>query len=481
VRLLSSLTASFAALALACAVPVSAQTIHLKNGRTIAADQVREAGDTVEYEQGENSFAIPKSLVDRIDIAATPRPAADLSSKLSVAEMMKNAAPALFVEPESGATKLGAAGTRPVDRHAIRQWIAEAGASGDAHAMAVAYDAAAVQSAIAHDHVAAGSYLRLALGIEPESPVLLAHYAGLLISQQQYAEAVPYAERAARLEPNRADVQALLGFAYYFSDRTAAAAAAWKRSLELKPDSTVATFLAKAERDQRAQRNYAELDTGHFTLHFEGGQTTPELRRQLLDLLEADFNELVSVFGVAPRQSIPVVIYTSRAFTEVTQAPAWAEALNDGKLRIPLEGVSGITAELARVLKHELAHSFINQITHARCPQWLNEGVAQMVEGRASNGAALARLYSQHRQQPLAALEGPFASLPGPAAALAYGESLATVEYIRDQYGFSDVVRMLQRIGGGMTPEEALRATIHSSYSDLDGEVAQALTRRYRN
>ncbi len=479
-RLLSLLTAGFAALALACALPASGQTIHLKNGRTIAADQVRDAGETVEYEQGENSFAIPKSLVDRIDLVVAPRPAAELSAKLGVAEIMKYAAPELFVEPQTGATKLGA-GTRPVDRDVLRQWIAEAGASGDAHALAVAYDAAAVQSAMAHNQPAAGSYLRLALGIEPESPVLLAHYAGLLISQQQYAEAVPYAERAARLEPNRADVQALLGFAYYYSDRTAAAAAAWKRSLELKPDSTVATFLAKAERDQQAQRNYAELDTGHFPLHYEGGQTSPELRRQLLDLLEADFNELVSVFGVSPRQSIPVVIYTSHAFIEVTQAPAWAEALNDGKLRIPLEGATGITAELARVLKHELAHSFINQITHARCPQWLNEGVAQMVEGRASNGAALARVYSQHRQQPLAALEAPFTNLSGPAAALAYGESLAAVEYIRDQYGFSDVVRMLQRIGGGMTPEEALRATIHSSYSDLDGEVAQALTRRYRN
>jgi hypothetical protein len=33
-------------------------------------------------------------------------------------------------------------------------------------------------------------------------------------------------------------------------------------------------------------------------------------------------------------------------------------------------------------------------------------------------------------------------------------------------------VRILQRIGSGMTTDQALRATIHTSYADLDGEIA---------
>jgi tetratricopeptide (TPR) repeat protein len=461
---------------LACTA-AGAQTIRLKNGRSIAADQVRDTGETIEYDQGENSFAIPKSVVERIEATPVAPAAAAEGRSLSAVDLIKNEAE-LFVAPESAS--LPAVSPAAIDRDALRQFVEEAAATGDRHALAAAYDAAAVQLAIAHDHDGAASYLRLAMGIEPDSATMLAHYAGLLLSQQKYAEALPYAERAARLQPDRADVQALLGYADYFSDRIEPAIAAWRKSLALKPDATVARFLAKAERDQQAQRNYAELDTGHFTLHFEGGQTTPELRKQLLELLEADFNELVSVFGISPRQSIPVVIYSTRAFAEVTQAPAWVEALNDGKLRIPLENASSLTPELARVLKHELAHSFINQITHARCPQWLNEGIAQVVEGRVTSSGALAQIYAQHRQQPLAALEGPFTNFSGPAAALAYSESLATVEYIRDQYGFSDVVRVLQRIGGGLSGEAALRATIHSSYADLDSEVAHALARRYQ-
>src|SRR5581483_4561103 len=49
-----------------------ADTIHLKNGRTILADHVRENGNRYEYEIGEDSYAIPKSAVDRVDAGGLP-------------------------------------------------------------------------------------------------------------------------------------------------------------------------------------------------------------------------------------------------------------------------------------------------------------------------------------------------------------------------------------------------------------------------
>jgi hypothetical protein len=62
-------------LVLLLALPAPADVIHLKNGRTIWADQVRESKDRVEYDLGEDTYAIPKSSVERIDaggIAPTP-------------------------------------------------------------------------------------------------------------------------------------------------------------------------------------------------------------------------------------------------------------------------------------------------------------------------------------------------------------------------------------------------------------------------
>ena len=54
---------------LLAALSAPADVIHLKNGRTIWADQVREDKDKdrIEYDVGEDTYAIPKSSVDRID------------------------------------------------------------------------------------------------------------------------------------------------------------------------------------------------------------------------------------------------------------------------------------------------------------------------------------------------------------------------------------------------------------------------------
>jgi tetratricopeptide (TPR) repeat protein len=474
-------------LLLLCSLGAQADVIRLKNGRAISADRVRDLGNRIEYELGEDTYAIPKSLVERIDsgFIATPTSSSappSTSSSHSSEAMSAEESAALLVDLESAELNLMRA--RIVhDGRVDRDAVQAIESSGNQHLTAVAYFAAGVQSHLSGDRDGAERYLRNALAIEPNSPQLLANYAGALMVEQRYSDALPYAEQAARLSPQRGDVLALLGSAYFYSDRTVEAISVWKKSLTMRPSPMVRALLAKAEREQAVQESFHEESTGHFTLHYEGRESSPQLRRQLLTALEGDFDDLVRDFGVSPRDSIPVVIYTNQAFVDVTQAPAWAEAMNDGKLRIPVEGLNGVSADMAKVLKHELAHSFIREVTHGRCPQWLNEGVAQAVEPRstAPMGRSLAMLFSAHREIPLQLLEGGFTSFSGGAATVAYAESLAAVEHIRDTYGFTDVVQILQRIGQGLTTEQALRATIHSSYSDLEQELAVGLNRRYGN
>src|ERR1700687_758634 len=54
-------------LVLLAALPACDDVIHLKNGRAIWADQVRETKNRVEYDLGEDTYAIPKSSVDHIE------------------------------------------------------------------------------------------------------------------------------------------------------------------------------------------------------------------------------------------------------------------------------------------------------------------------------------------------------------------------------------------------------------------------------
>ena len=451
------------------ALPAAAETIRLKNGRSIVADRVREKGSRIEYEIGDNTYAIAKSLVERIDAGGAP-PVASPRAELPVL------APSQQVER---ADELLARVIR--DGRVDTEALAALDDPSKPEQAAAAYFVAAQYELNHGSPEQARRHLERAVGYLPEHAVLLEHYVAVLVQLKRYQEAIGRAEQATRLAPNSADAFGLLGLALFYSGKTEEAVRAWRKSLALRPSATVQQYLEQAERDLAAESTYGQQESGHFSMRYEGRQVSEALRRDILVTLEAHYDTLVRELGVAPRESIPVILYTEQAFSDVTQAPAWMGALNDGKLRIPVEGLDRMTGELSRVLKHELAHSFINQITRNRCPVWLNEGVAMALEPRSSApyGRMLAQLFLTDRHIPLNTLEGPFVRFSSTQATVAYLESLAAVDYIRDTYGMSDVVRVLERIGEGASTETALRNTVHAGYGRLEEDIGQYLKKTY--
>ncbi len=459
----------------------SAEVIHLKNGRTIWADHVHENGPHLEYDIGDNSYAIPKSTVDHVEVGGiAPAVGSSGTGKdlhdvpafepgASLREDLKNISELTDKVIHAGG----------VDTNALTDLEHE----GNTSRTAAAYYIAGKHEFDHQNFSQSRSYFETALRFDPDNPAILNYYAALLVRTGNAAEALPQAEHAARLAPDSPDALAVLGYAQFATDHNTEAIRTWKHSLELRPDTTIQQFLAKAEREANAEADYSQRESNHFTLRYEGKQTSESLRGQIIATLESEYDDLVRELGIAPRSSISVVLYTDQAFFDVTQAPSWTGAVNDGKLRIPVQGLNSVTPDLARVLKHELAHSFINQLSAGRCPQWLNEGIAQEVEPKSlsSNGRRLAELYQTEHEIPFNAMEGSFMRFSGMEAALAYDESLAAVQYINDTYGMSDLQRILERLGQGSSTEAALRATIHSDYRQLDEEVGKYLISKYGN
>jgi hypothetical protein len=197
--------------------------------------------------------------------------------------------------------------------------------------------------------------------------------------------------------------------------------------------------------------------------------------------LEAAYGDLQRDLNYTPRDNIPVFLLTQQAYFDITQAPAWTGAVNDGKLRIPIRGVDSVNSDLARVLKHELAHSFINEMSSGRCPHWLHEGIAQALEPKnlGSRGQRLQQLFAVQQAIPFNALENGFMQFSTLEAMLAYDESLAAVEFIVETYGVSELPRILARIGEGSPTEVALRTTIHEDYGQLQTDLAKFLSNKY--
>lgn len=463
----------FAILGAACA---SAEVIHLKNGRSIWADSVRENGAQVEYDVGDNSYAIPKAIVDHIEAGGAPPTSSSSATSAS----------ALTAQvPDIPAPSGSAASSPGLEDKIIREGRVDPDAlqaleQDNSATAALGYYIAGKHEFERGDFSKSRSYFESALRFDSENPAILSYMAAVLVRTGNPSLALSYAEHAARIAPDSPDTLNILGYAQFAADRTRDAVRSWKRSLELRPDASIQQLLAKAEREATTEADYSQRETSHFTLRYEGQQTSEALRRDLLAVLESDYDDLVRDLGAAPRSNIPVILYTGQAFFDVTQAPSWSGAINDGKLRIPISGISSVTPQVAHVLRHELTHSFINYISAGRCPQWLNEGLAQAEESKSlSDGRRLAQFFQAQREIPLNALEGSFIRFSPQEAALAYDESLAAVQYINDTYGMSDLQRILQRLGQGSSTEAALRAVIHSDYGQLQGEVAKYLVSKY--
>lgn len=454
---------------LAAALPSQADTIILKNGKRLVVDTAREKNGRVEYEIGDNSYAISINLVERIEKTGDgPQPTA-----------LKTYLPFTPTETYPAPKELNAKIIHDgkVDTDALG--IAERWSDNDTAAGAF-FEAARFEQEQGNRDRAVSYYQRALLRVPDSSPIM-EHFASLLIQMGRGNEAVPLAENAAKRSPNSADAWTVLGYAYFSADQNADAITAWKKSLELRKDDTVEKYLAKAQREATAEADYEQRHSTHFTLRYEGHRVAQEMSTAVLRKLEEHFESLSQQFGARPTANIAVILYTDEAFFDVTQSPSWTGAINDGKIRVPVSGLTEVTPELSRILRHELAHSFINQISRGRCPQWLHEGIAQLVEPRSvkSYGKTLAQLYADQHQLPMNLLEGSFLNLKTDEASVAYTQSLAVVEYISNTFGMAYLRMILERMGEGATAEAALRSVIHVGYDKLELDVAEYLQNRY--
>jgi tetratricopeptide (TPR) repeat protein len=266
------------------------------------------------------------------------------------------------------------------------------------------------------------------------------------------------AEQLLRLDPRSARARSLLGDALLALGDRAGAEEQYERSLRLRHDPAVLR--------KRAALSPGPASASPFLLRFEGAGAA-DLGPAVLRALEHAHGEFARILGFRPTATIAVVLQAEAAFQETS--PPWAGGLNDGTIRLPVRGVQRLTPRLLALLRHELAHSFVAARTGGNCPTWLQEGVAQWLEG-GDPGRADAGLLARARQgglRSLLTLEGPFQELPAPALPVAYAQSLSAVAHILRREGPEGVRRLVAALGDGRPTEEALPVALGLSYPEF--------------
>ncbi|MEO8501048.1 MAG: hypothetical protein ABI565_09045 [Vicinamibacteria bacterium] len=127
----------------------------------------------------------------------------------------------------------------------------------------------------------------------------------------------------------------------------------------------------------------------------------------------------------------------------------------DGAIRIRIETLEK-EAELRRVLRHELTHAVIDQKTKGNCPHWLQEGIAQFLDGTDVRATEAWLRRQTAPLIPLFRIEGPFRDRDPGSRETAYRESASAVSFLVSRIGRSGLLFLIQRLGEGRPFDRAL-------------------------
>jgi tetratricopeptide (TPR) repeat protein len=325
------------------------------------------------------------------------------------------------------------------------------------------------------------------------------------MKQGRYAKAADYFGRAHELSPGSTQLGLMRGVAlYYGKDYDGArselrqagdgaqplfylgkisydtgdlpgALNLWRQALEKEPgNKEIRGIIEKAERElpveSRMDRGYSSM----FDLSFDA-ELPPGLSSEVLDALESAYNSVGADLGIFPTTRIPVLLYTKSDYSLVTAGPDWSGGLYDGKIRLPVGGISKVSKQLRAVIFHEYTHVLIAELTHGNIPTWLNEGLAE-VEGQKEfkrQETELVKAAAKEELLSFKSLSGSFGKMDGTEASLAYQQSHSIAEFMVSRYGWYAIQQILKHLGERESIESSVSLGLADFALDLPGVIAE--------
>ena len=402
--------------------------LFLTNGRSITVERYWKEGNQVLYEKNGSTFGFPQHLLERVherlDETAKTDPVNEAETPTS---RFRNA---LIMEEVDQA------------RQSVADGDLESAAKLFGKAISKAPDDYEVRMELARVHFERGD-LRAARSV---------------------------LEQAKRRDHDNASssMRELLGDVYAGLGRSALAIREWQLALSIDPSPELLYKLKQALRENDQDIDFEEVRRPHYVIRYDG-HINETIGQLIATSLDSEYAALRQEFRFEPTDPIKVTLYIDREFRDVTHAPAWASALNDGEIRIPVEGLTEITPKLRQVIRHELTHSFINAMTQGNCPSWFHEGLAQLRAGsdRMDPYPRLRMAQAEGNLLPRWSLEGLFVNYSKEKARLVYAEALAATEYLELRRRRESLRKILRLLGGSHTMNEALKTVIGLDYQEF--------------
>ena len=314
-----------------------------------------------------------------------------------------------------------------------------------------------------------------AMKLYPEKQGLAIMKGIALYSGKRLDEATIVLEQALNKSEDNAVILHYLGRIHYDTGNLPGAIDALGKALILDPENKgIAELLDRARRQLPAESRMKKEIGAKFIISYDEGSQS-DIADEVLEVLDTAYNRVGSDLFHYPVAAIPVILYTRQEYRIATDSPEWSGGQYDGKIRLPIGGMSKINPMLRRVLIHEYTHVVVGELSKNNCPGWLNEGLAE-VEGRKEFDSPLAALETAVRDSallPFSGMERSWTSVAAKSIVLAYQQSYSIAKFMVSNYGWHKVREILVNLGDGMSIDNSIAKAL-SDYGLDYRQIIQA-------
>lgn len=344
-----------------------------------------------------------------------------------------------------------------------------------------AYQSQANEFGLGKEFRRAIPYLERAIRVEPENFSPRVQMGSYLLNLGEVSAAIVHLEEAIRLKPGELNAHELLGQAYYMDNDLTSARAQWDYVLEMTPHrKDLQERYEKAFREESVEYDFSQWKSRHFRISYPP-KVPPAIRSNVSSILDRAYIDIGRTLGgVYPPPPIHVVLYTAEQFSEATLLDGHIGAVYDGKIRSPLTDNQGqwlADEELRRRLVHEYVHVVVRHIAGDNVPWWVNEGLAETLSKSFGSLEAmrLREFYDSGAVYSLGQMESNqvLGREPG-ALRVAYLQSHAAIDHLWTRYGRTKMMAFLRALSTGMRGEEALQSVYRRTYANLELDIASS-------
>ncbi len=238
-------------------------------------------------------------------------------------------------------------------------------------------------------------------------------------------------------------------------------------------------------RIDRGPLEFLRVKTPNFRLELDSELDTfdRDYARTVLRYLEEARRDVSTQVGVTPLEPLGVVLYGKAAYLQAHRHRFSFQTVGFFDGRIHVTSPAHPTAATRSLLFHEYTHAVFREQTGGDRPYWLNEGLAERMERRSrkleastrSERISLRTRIEAGNWIPLRRIAPSFSGLSDEDARAAYLESVVAAAYIEARTSRRQRARMLERIGAGLSVDQALHEAMGVDTDALDAAVQRSI------